>query len=668
MAQCKKILYNGERCSNRAMPGTDYCEQHRGLKFRRESRGLSVSRLLPEKTEQEEKGPGKSAPFPKWVARPGATGATPAFPGLRSDGRNILVAPQGIIWLDEQSGQDQPESLFDKLVRLLACLSQKMRLPGNITVWMMPEEAGLIIRLTPPHPDSTDLSQYYDTIAAAVGLSGGLLYIGQERTFIRYRNSSAPQGYDAKDVQAPADDKLYLVDSEGTHSISRQTLTEESLNDLLLRIAPLPVRGADLPEVAFALVASPLYRTLARYFRDHYLHYRAARFQASTGDALILFEIAPRPDAPAGARVPAFVFSYLNDLPRCTVFTEVETDPTGHQMLVEWRHRYPCLPRHILDVFPTDSLLLFTTGLDFPNLCISPAPPFFNGDELISVHTPHPGQVGMVPITDRKNLPLELPLRLMHDPGPTPPTAALILDAEEIKWTCRLLYWLPGDAFGIYTLCLGQERAVLLGEGMSVESLPFGVPMRCVQDTQLFIPLRSRLVPDLPWVLLAEALELKDTMYSFLTPEFRLDLPHSAFAPLSRTLVAKPGRPRVTFDVHSTPDLAKLNWSLPSKLAEQPDRQPISTQKTSEPEQKGDMCRSSQRTMESPKATPTKEDYPVRREDLQNVEGLLLERAEFYRQAGDYLSAALCFAMSGDSGNAARCYQEAAYRIRASEK
>src|SRR5262249_14719058 len=114
-------------------------------------------------------------------------------------------------------------------------------------------------------------------------LSGGVLYIGQGRTFIQYRDGNAPRGYDAAQVQPSTNNECYLVDREGTHPISLQVLTGEPLNDLLLHIPLLPASGTGLPKVVFALVAPPLYRVLARYFRDHHLPYRLARFQAATG-------------------------------------------------------------------------------------------------------------------------------------------------------------------------------------------------------------------------------------------------------------------------------------------------------------------------------------------------------------------------------------------------
>jgi len=661
MAQCKKILDNDEQCSNRAVPGTEYCEQHRRIQFRRVPKKPGDTKAPAEEPSPEETQDEAPAEPPSWVAQPSAAGETPAFPGLRPDDeRNILVAPEALIWLSEERVTDETEELFKRLARSLGRLSQEISLPGQVTVRTVSKGAGYLVSLRPSGLETADLSRLYDVASAAAALSGGLMYIGEKRLFIQYRDGEAPRGYDAKDVKPPRGNALYLVDYDGTHSISPRSLTEESLGDVLLRIPPLPERGVELPEVAFALVAPPLYSMLAKYFRSHHLRYRVARFHASNGDTLILFEIAPCPNAPPGALVPAFVLSYLSDLPRCVVLTEVEAD-AGRRLLVEYGHRYPCRPRNILDAFPSDCLLLFMTGPDFPNLCISPTPTFFQGDELISAKVPRPTQTELAPVAGQKDLEVELPVRLTHDPGPTPSTAALILDAREREWMRRLVYRLPGEAFDAYQFCFGQERAVLLGVGMAVESLPFGIPLRRVQDTQLFIPLRARLTPELPWKLLADVLEIKESAYTFLTPEFRLDVPCEEFTPLSRALVAEPGRPRVEFEVRSAPALPALNWTPPPK-PEAP-AEPPPTSQQGRGEKKGVLQRVLQ-SVKSEKVQPRDEPAPVQEKSMQAPEEVFRKQAESYRQEEDYLSAALCFALAGDNVNAARCYQETAKRVK----
>lgn len=660
MPQCKKTLPNGEQCSNRAVPGTEYCEEHRArLKFRPVSTTPGPPAPAKRKTTKKRKKPAPKTPA--WVARPSVAGESPVFPGLRVDGRNILVAPQGMIRLDRDSSQDRAATRFDLLVRLLAYLSRQISLPGHVSLWNTQGGAEALVGITPPDPKAVDLSRFYDLVSEAAALSGGLLYIGKEGLFIQYRDGNAPRGYDVRDVEIPDQGKIYLVDKRGTHLFRPKNLSEEPLGSFLLRVPPLPDSSTVLPEVAYALVEPALYRMLARYFRAHNLRYQVARFNAKEKNGLVLFEVAPRPPESKSDVVPAFVLSYLTSLPGCEVFIEMASD-SDRQILVAWEQRYPCQSSNILEAFPQNSLLLFTKGPDFSNLCVSPAPTFFEGDELISVRPPRPGRIELAPVDDLEDLPLEIPVRLVRDDRPSPFPAALILDPKELGWLRRLIYRIPGDLLSKYMLCRGEEHSVLLGEGIPMDLLPFGIPLRRVQDTSLFIPLRSRLSPALPWSLLVKALKIKDAYHTFFTEGFRIDVPQNAFVPLSHGLVTEPGRPRTAFKVNPQPDLPPLKWTPP----------PMPQQAEPKTEKKRWYHQSlrpdgheQERSISHIEGNDqTKEQASAMTGALKDEKEIMRERGESYRQTEDYLSAALCFAMADDRANAALCYKKAAYGIK----
>jgi hypothetical protein len=381
--------------------------------------------------------------------------------------------------------------------------------------------------------------------------------------------------------------------------------------------------------------------------------------------------------------VPAFVLNYLENLPRACVLTEVSAEE-NRRMLVQWRQRYPGNARHVLPAFPPDSLLLFNSDGDYPNLCLTPVPTFFEGDDVTSAQTPRPARADLRPLNNRERLPIELPVRLVHDTGATPQTSALILDEQEINWVRRLLYRLPGKAFNSYTLCLGHERAVLLGERMAVETLPFGIPLQRMLDTQLFIPLRTRFAPDLPWALLAGALELKDDVYTFLAEDFRLDIPRAAFRPLAEVLVADKKRRPQAFTVRQAEDWPALRWTPRAQPPQQeraagtPPPSSSSSAQQSEPQRQGFFGRlmGGGRTHDQRIAPPPQQQQRARREAEQtsvpsppvDEAALFRRRAETFIKSGDQLSAAFCFALAGDNYNAARCYQEAARHIKAREQ
>ncbi|HEX5702664.1 MAG TPA: hypothetical protein VFX97_05560 [Pyrinomonadaceae bacterium] len=536
-----------------------------------------------------------------------------------------------------------------------------MPLAGQVSVRTMDEERVALVFLQ-PNSQPGDLSRLYDQASAAAVLSQGMLFVGQNRTFIRYRDADAPRGYDAEAIEPPRGNDLYLVDRDGTHTLSAARMQEVDLAQILLRIPPVTTHRPMQPATIFVVALAGLCDMLVNYFQDHHLRFRVARLENPGNKTLVLLEVSPRPDSPTGDRVPPFVLSYLLGLPHTTVFTSVEEAP-DRNVLVQWRHQYPCLPRHIIDVFAADTLVFFSAGSYFSNTCVSPIPPFFEGDNLTSVKLMGPAETTLRPISDLPARKFELPVRLLPDSGPLSSTAALVLKLDEIEWVRRLLHRLPGEIFADYRICLGVDCAVLMGTAMKFESLPFGVPFRQVQDTSLFIPVRSRFVPDLPWSLLSQVLQIKEETYTFFAQEFRLDVPRNAFTLLSRSLFAQTNPSTLKFELARKRELPKLNWTSPPR----PER--VSAFASAREQIRGlrdstfGRGASWRSDRHADQRTSQSVFRPVTQDNNLNAENLFRGRAEEYQKAGDYLSAAMCFALAGDKFNAAQNYQAAAREL-----
>jgi hypothetical protein len=215
-----------------------------------------------------------------------------------------------------------------------------------------------------------------------------------------------------------------------------------------------------------------------------------------------------------------------------------------------------------------------------------------------------------------------------------------------------LLYRLPGDAFNAYHICLGKEQAVLVSLSRPVDGIPFGTPLRRFGDTGLFIPLRSRFVPDLPWAILKPALAVQDGSYTFLTQDYRLDLSKNNFKPLSRALLADTGRPHVELNIRKSSTLPPLRWTSPPR----PKREKTVQQEESRIQQPSAISFNS--------AVPemnTQTQVQIKKETAQfDSEMFWREQAKDYETQGDYLAAAVCYSFLEDSANAARCYRHAA--------
>jgi hypothetical protein len=199
-----------------------------------------------------------------------------------------------------------------------------------------------------------------------------------------------------------------------------------------------------------------------------------------------------------------------------------------------------------------------------------------------------------------------------------------------------------------------------------------------VQDTQLFIPLRARFSPDLPWALLAEALALQSGIYTFLAPDFRLDVSRDHFAPLSRALTAAPGRPHVTLELRPSTDLPALRFTPPEQPttpspagpAEAAERQPIERQPITEEEKAGWLQRIFGGEQPPPEIVSTISDEErageqvvIREVEPQDVTAQLRAQAESCREDGKYLDAALYFALAGEMAAAGQSYQRGAHNV-----
>ena len=642
MAQCEKVLENGERCSNPAEPGTSHCRTHAPARtiFRPRPRPPAADDDLPA-PPKEKPGPRR----PEWRAVPWSGRDEPGFPGLHADERQILVAPEGCICLESEAGRTEAEQ-FGRLVRLISLLSQSMPLPGRVRVTRPPGDPGDLVFLTAPEREK-GLSSFFDAAATAAQFAGGQLYVGQGKQFVPYRDEGAPYGYDVPDFTAPAKDSaLLLIDHKGTRRL-KGPLPETALDEFCLSVAPLPDRAGPQPqpEHLYVITPPPLYPSLAHYFHAHHLGYRVARLHGPNG-MLVLFEVSPRSQSPTNRALPPFVLDYLAGLPRVALFVLAHEAGTS-RILLQWKHRYPLTIDNMATVFAGDELVLL--GSDpYPNLRIRPAPAFFEGDQLLTaLAPPTQGKRLMQPAAGSVQ-PLTLPVMLRPDSGPVPPVAAVILSERELDWLRRLLYWLPGDPLSAYSLCLGEGRSVLLGGDRPIEGVPFGEPLRRHRASELFLPLRSRLVPDLPWPVLQQGFAIQEGVYTFLTSSDRLDVPATAFVPLSRALVAEPGRPRVQLHLRPIPTLPEIRWRPRPQAAPA-----VATPAAPKGRQLGSAGR-------GPSPAP-----PAGLPSSSEIDTYLRGQAVTYEQAGDYLAAAFFYNIVKDASNSARCFRRASETIQA---
>ncbi len=669
MAQCKFKEKDGSRCSNQAVPGIAYCQTHqkerRRVQFRKVPKAPAV------------KPAAKPTPPPAWTAVPAAADTPLTLPGLERDRRGIVVAAQGLIWLGESTDPDDTASLSARLTRLVSVLSQGLELPGQVNIHLTPANDGAAVRLTLGQPDQLDLAQVWDMAANAADLSGGLLYIGQAPVFVQYRDGGAPYGYHVAAKEAPQDDNFYLVDRNGTHPLPQSALKAAPLDRLVLGMGLLPAKTIEASYLAHILTTASLYPMLARYFQAHNLPFQVARFRikgAADGAGgvpplspspharyetggfvgenrpLVLFELAGTDEA-----IPAFVISYLQSLPRTVVLTAL-TRLAKRELLLEYGCALPGNADHLLAAFPDDSLILLMAADDFKNQVINPRPVFFNGDTLSQVSPRRLFQTQHRLQPNNKGLPLAVELQLVTASEPTPPTAAILLTHQELGWLNRMLFTLPAAAFANYHLATGESHAILLSRNGAVEGIPFGEPLRQMQQSRLFLPLHRQFQPKLSWAQISQALNLNQD-YTFITKNYRLDVPSEAFQPLSRALQSVANRPRARLRATPPSDLPELVWDAAIDL---PPIDEVGNVEWGEPGKEN----ISQRPLlesQSPPPHRTVEFDPAPEIAMQPpTETDWLEQAESLLAAEDEIGAAILFVLAGKPNRAAKIFKAAA--------
>jgi len=649
MKQCEHYLENGERCSNQAVPGTYFCRRHGKIFFK------PVTAEANEAPPQPDPGPAPTGPAdfaapdgpdsapsePDRRAVPCPAGRAPQFPGIRTDERGILIAPRGVVHLAAEAGPGTTD-VFDRLVKLLGAMSQTLDLAGRVRIMRRGAAGDILVFVSPEGADEGGETAIYDAVSAAARLAGARLFIGTDNAFVQYRDHRAPKGCDMPGFQPPADsDRLALAGLRGVRTLPLSDFSDLDPADLCLGIAAQPVGTGGRPAMVYVLAPRPLHPILCRYFQKHHLRFGLTQLQTPDGEA-VLFEISPRPDAPTGEAVPRFTLDYLSRLPRTVLLTpEIEAD--GRAVLVQWRHRFPLHLPHVAGLFAPDALMMLM-GDGRAGLTASPRPVFHDGDRMVHVHAP---RTAATQPTARASGPpkMTLPVRVRPDKGFTPPTAAVILDDQELAWLRTLLYRMPRAVFGSYSLCQGVGRSVLMGNRLPVEGVPFGVPLRRVRDASLFIPLRKTLVPEPPWEILRAALEIPDDVLVFITDDYRVDIPASDFAPLSRFLMADPDMPLVEMRLRKTAALPELKWTPP-------DRGDVK-----------DAPVSGWRKLFSggkdAATTPREEPTAKAPETGAGFADALREKAGQCEAEGDFLAAAVLFSLLGDRVNTARCYQRA---------
>lgn len=471
-----------------------------------------------------------------WRLRRLRQGGQPGFPQLRFDARQVAVGEEGLTSLPDH----------DTLLLLLGYLSRRGVFEASgLAVKRDLERGGdaYVIFFRPPERRDEPASAYFDGVDEALELVGARLYVGGRGAYVRYRDGDCPCGWDLVGPVLDGGD-LVLFDHDHARVFRRSYLTATKLRDLFLSLAPLPDRRCKTPSCAVAVLPSPMLPIVLAYLQRHPLSVELARIAApATGSDKGLdfpLHLLRMTSTREGKALPAFVLEWLASIPRVGVLAYQRDVDQGPRVLTALGHSYPIDVSNVQGIFPDDLLCLFFTQ-EYPNLFVHPHPSFVPLEGLADFEIQdgcHRDALEPRPLEPVAPESFAIEVGLRRREGPSPPPDARWLSKDELPWLQTLVYSLPEFVFHDVLVFVGDEDVVLHAQkGRFLEEIPFGLPMRSVNGTSLFVPVDRLLSPQLPVGTLERCFHLGPTTYSFLSTDRRIDLERRHFRPLGRYVI-----------------------------------------------------------------------------------------------------------------------------------
>jgi hypothetical protein len=410
--------------------------------------------------------------------------------GLAPDARGIAVGRDALVVLES----------LDRLVALLGAYSEEASLddlfPSLTLERGAREGGGQAILLRCGAGDGYAL----DRLSRLAGIARGQLYSGAGSVFVRYRERTAPFGYDlAQPVSELGGVKTSEVLAVDGDFASRYTIVDridpvELLQRLSLRQVPIPLGGipsdpelCGLREMALVLVPPGISERVLSYLWNQEVPMSGVRavLEGDRQGSLLL-----RLRHPTGR-----VLEVLRGI------TGVELlAPVSPRAAVEIGYRHPIHLASANACLPGDEMYLFRGGVGRVER-LEGAPRFVDGRHLVLAegHTQLREAGGLRQVELE---PLRVDLRLRPSSTPREPRASLIA-WDQIELLRRLVYVVPPSA-------LAASRVVPLTEGLVIitGSSVGSRSSRAGLGAASIIPLGRRLSEVAPGVLVPDGHEL----------------------------------------------------------------------------------------------------------------------------------------------------------------
>lgn len=395
---------------------------------------------------------------------------------------------------------------------------------------------------------AAESSYRMDRVAAVARLAGGEAFTGTTRHFVKYRDASAPLGYDVVSLSESSSDVTLH------HDAWRQAYAfdaEIPFRDLLLKLQPFSTPPRERTHPSRVLVSAEV--GLGHAIVGYLFRWRV---KASVGLAEWPSESA-FDDRPRRMHVldvdepPARVLGLLRSLPGVTVY-----EPVGRRFAVELGFRHPISLEACASLFGENSLTMFRG--DGSVLTLDPLPPFSPVRTLVRAELAEASARNVqkiVPASVRMEL-VDVSLRLAPTLAPARRVVASIVPIEEREWLSKMLYLLPSQTLASLRMAI-TERAIFLVDQRGIETVPLGRFYSEVAD-RVYVPAGMSLVPAVSPSVLAELLGDRGTGHAFFVPDEAQPriIEADAFGPVSRTVLRDVGGKLVHADAPDRHDPA----------------------------------------------------------------------------------------------------------------
>lgn len=476
-------------------------------------------------------------------------------PGVNPDARGVVLGERGLVLF----------ASLDRAVAFLRAYGEEGSLDELVP--------SLAIRrvITPLRTREillsviAESSYRMDRVAGIARLSGGLVFTGTSRHFVKYRDSASPLGYDVQELDAtPADLLLYHDAFQQAYTYERDLDFRELLLKLSLELAPASERRP--PTRLYATAETGVGHALVRYLFRWQVKARAAIAEWPGESA---FDDGPRrAHIFELSDVPPRIVKLLTSLPGVRLF-----EPIGESVAVQLGYRHPVALDSCPSLFKGDMLTLFRA--DGPVDVITPLPPFAPVRSLVRTELSLAGLDGdqsgarerSAPAVE-EIAPMTLPLRLRASSGPWRQVRATVVPLAERVWLARMLYVLPPRTLAALRIALTADAAYLV-DSAGIEGVPLGVFYSEVAP-RIYVPAGTTLEPAVGPDVLSELVRNMGEGLVFFEPghESPTVVPAAAFGPVTRralrtiSAVAVSGEPP---DI-AEPELPLLEYGEPSRF------------------------------------------------------------------------------------------------------